>query len=123
MERYKTFEDLEVYKKSIAFTVQVFELIKTERINREFALNEQLKRATISITNNIAEGFERESDKEFIRFLYFAKASAGEVRNILNVLKETGILESGFYDEMRISIIEISKQLSNYIKFIKKRSL
>ena len=123
MERYKTFEDLEVYKKSIAFTVQVFELIRTERINREFALNEQLKRATLSITNNIAEGFERESDKEFIRFLYFAKASAGEVRNILNVLKETGILESRFYDEMRISIIEISKQLSNYIKFIKKRSL
>lgn len=85
-------------------------------------MNEQFKRATLSVTNNIAEGFERETDKEFIRFLYFSKASAGEVRNILNVSKETGLLEAHLYDEMKISIIEISKHLSNYIKF-KKRSL
>lgn len=122
MEKYKTFEDLEVYKKSISFTVKVFELIKSEKINREFALNDQLKRATLSISNNIAEGFERESDKEFIRFLYFAKASAGEVRNILNVLNETKLIASESYQDLRFLVIEISKQLSNYIKFIKRRS-
>lgn len=122
MEKYKTFEDLEVYKKSISFTVKVFELIKSEKVNREFALNDQLKRATLSISNNIAEGFERESDKEFIRFLYFAKASAGEVRNILNVLNETKLIASESYQDLRFLVIEISKQLSNYIKFIKRRS-
>ncbi|AVR44989.1 four helix bundle protein [Christiangramia fulva] len=122
MEQYKTFEDLEVYKKTVSFTVKIFELIKIENLNKEFALIDQLKRATLSISNNIAEGFERESDKDYVRFLYFSKASAGEVRNILNVMYEVKILSYDSYSELKSEIIEISKQLSNYIKFIKKRS-
>jgi four helix bundle protein len=122
MERFKTFEDLEVYKKSISFTVQIYELLKTSKLSKEFALNDQLKRATLSITNNIAEGFERDSDKEYIRFLYFSKASAGEVRNILNVMMEVKLIDEKSYFELKSLIIEISKQLSNYINFIRKRA-
>jgi len=122
MERFKTFEDLEVYKKSISFTVQIYELLKTSKLSKEFALNDQLKRATLSITNNIAEGFERDSDKEYIRFLYFSKASAREVRNILNVMMEVKLIDEKSYFELKSLIIEISKQLSNYINFIRKRA-
>ena len=122
MGNYKSFEDLEVYKKSISFTVKVFELQKKERLKREFALTDQLKRAALSISNNIAEGFERETDKEFVRFLYFSKGSAGEVRNILNVMKETEVLHEEEYSVLKAEIISISKQLSNYIKYIIKRN-
>ena len=84
-----TFEDLEVYKLTLAFTIKIFDLLNEKQFEREFSFKDQLKRATLSISNNIAEGFERETDKEYIRFLYFSKGSAGEVRNILNILKET----------------------------------
>lgn len=119
---YTSFEDLEVYKKTISFTAKLFKVIRSKEIAREYALSDQIKRATLSVLNNIAEGFERETDKEYIRFLYYSKASAGEVRNILNVMKETRLLERGLYEDFRASILEISKQLSNYIKYIKRRN-
>ncbi|EIJ38433.1 MULTISPECIES: four helix bundle protein [Galbibacter] len=87
-----TFEDLEVYKLTLAFTIKIFDLLNEKQFEREFSFKDQLKRATLSISNNIAEGFERETDKEYIRFLYFSKGSAGEVRNILNILKETNYI-------------------------------
>ncbi|MDT0649380.1 four helix bundle protein [Autumnicola edwardsiae] len=122
MSNYKSFEDLEVYQKAISFTVKIFKLQKSEKLRREFALTDQLKRATLSISNNIAEGFERETDKELVRFLYFSKGSAGEVRNILNVMKETKVLGDEEYVVLKNDIITISKQLSNYIKYIIKRN-
>ncbi|MEJ4089880.1 four helix bundle protein [Galbibacter orientalis] len=87
-----TFEDLEVYKLTLAFTIKIFDLLNEKQFERGFSFKDQLKRATLSISNNIAEGFERETDKEYIRFLYFSKGSAGEVRNILNILKETNYI-------------------------------
>ncbi len=82
---------------------------------------DQLRRATISISNNISEGFERETDKELIRFLYFSKGSAGEVRNLFNVMEEIGYFEKENLNEYRKEVLDISRQLANYIKFIKKR--
>ena len=122
MKKYSSFEDLEVYKAALAFTVKVFELLQEEVYKREFAFTDQLKRATLSITNNIAEGFERETDKELVRFLYFSKGSAGEVRNIINVLEAVEYLETEKAHILKDDIINISKQLSNYIKYVKKRN-
>ena len=75
------------------------------------------------ISNNIAEGFERETDKELIRYLYFSKGSAGEVRNILNVINAIGFINEDEYQELREKVMDISKQLSNYIKYVVKRDL
>ena len=82
---------------------------------------DQFRRATISISNNIAEGFERETDKELIRFLYFSKGSAGEVRNLFNVMVEIGYFEKEELKEYKEDVLNISRQLANYIKFVKKR--
>ena len=73
-------------------------------------------------TNKIAEGFERETDKELIRFLYIAKGSAGEVRNIIKVLNRIKYINEEEYNEFREKILIISKQLSNFIKYVIKRS-
>jgi len=122
MAGYTSFEDLEVYKATIKFTAKVFELLQKEEFKKEWAFTDQLKRATLSISNNIAEGFERETDKELVRFLYFSKGSAGEVRNIINVLKTLEYIKPEEGDNLKNDIIEISKQLSNYIKYVKRRS-
>lgn len=83
---------------------------------------DQLRRATISISNNISEGFERETDKELIRYLYFSKGSAGEVRNLFNVMDEIGYLETKELNEYKAIVLNISRQLANYIKYVKKRN-
>lgn len=121
MQPQKTFEDLRVYKDAINLTIQIYTLLKKRQFKTEFGLSDQLRRATLSISNNIAEGFERETDKELIRYLYFAKGSAGEVRNILNVIKAIEFINEDEYQELRGKVIDISKQLSNYIKYVVKR--
>ncbi|MEP6261137.1 MAG: four helix bundle protein [Gillisia sp.] len=123
MKLQKSFEDFKVYKDAINLTVHVYTLLKKEQFRSEFGLSDQLRRATLSISNNIAEGFERETDKELIRYLYFSKGSAGEVRNILNVINAIGFINEDEYQDLREKVIDISKQLSNYIKYVVKRDL
>jgi len=119
---YSSFEDLEVYKTTIKFTGQVYDLLKRSPLKEDFAMVDQVRRATISISNNISEGFERETDKELIRFLYFSKGSAGEIRNLFNLMEEVGYFKVEELVDYKKQVINISKQLANYIKYVKKRS-
>ena len=119
---YSSFEDLEVYKASVTSTGSIYKLLEKKPLKNDYALVDQLRRATISISNNISEGFERETDKELIRFLYFAKGSAGEVRNLFNLMIEIKYFEKSELANLKNDIIIISKQLANYIKYVKKRS-
>ncbi|CAN0587315.1 unnamed protein product [Ectocarpus sp. 12 AP-2014] len=116
---YSSFENLEVYKLSITFTGNIYRLLERQPLKNDFAMVDQLRRATIS--NNISEGFERETDKELIRFLYFAKGSSGEVRNLFNVMEEIRYFDKRELIEYRAQIVVISKQLANYIKYVKRR--
>jgi four helix bundle protein len=111
---------MEVYQKALSFGGKVYKLtLSNQQINKDFGLKDQLQRAALSISNNIAEGFERETKKELIRFLYFSKGSAGECRNMFNFLRLLEYInEDNFYD-YRNDVIEISKQLGNYIKYLK----
>jgi four helix bundle protein len=120
MAKYSSFEEMEVYQKALLFGVKVFKLTLTnENISKDFGLRNQLRRAALSISNNIAEGFERETKKELIRFLYFSKGSAGECRNMFNFLQTLDYInEENFYNHQN-DVIEISKQLANYIKYLK----
>jgi four helix bundle protein len=120
MAKYSSFEEMEVYQKALLFGVKVFKSTLTnENISKDFGLRDQLRRAALSISNNIAEGFERETKKELIRFLYFSKGSAGECRNMFNFLQTLDYInEENFYNH-RNDVIEISKKLANYIKYLK----
>ena len=119
---YSSFEDLKDYKTTVNFTAQVYDLLKKSPLKEDFAMVDQVRRATISISNNISEGFERETDKELIRFLYFSKGSAGEVRNLFNLMEEIGYFKAEELVDYKKQVINISKQLANYIKYVKKRS-
>ncbi len=71
----KSFEEFEVHKKGVLLTRQIFDLLNKSSIEKEFSFKDQLKRAVISITNNIAEGSEYNNNKQFVRYLKFAKGS------------------------------------------------
>jgi four helix bundle protein len=86
----KNFEDLNVWKQARQLTQEVYRLTKTEKFLKDFGLRDQIRRAAISVMSNIAEGFERGGNQEFVQFLYVAKASCGEVRSQLYVALDQG---------------------------------
>ncbi len=81
----KNFEDLEIWKDARLLTKAVYQLTKDVKFAKDFALRDQIRRAAVSVMSNIAEGFERGGNQEFIQFLYVAKASCGEARSQLYV--------------------------------------
>jgi four helix bundle protein len=80
---YQRFEDLPVWQKAIELAEQVYDLTEAPGFKGSFSLRDQIERAAISVSNNIAEGFERGTTKELLAFLYVARGSAGEVRSML----------------------------------------
>ena len=117
----KSFEDLDIYLKSFDFAVVIFELTSKKSINQNIV--NQLERAALSISNNIAEGFELQSNRQFVKFLYIAKGSCGECRNLLAVANKLNQIEDYKYLELKNNAIEISKQLANFIKYLKKSEI
>lgn len=107
MERrtIQKFEDLEVWKESCQLAVEVYHALKE---CKDFGLRDQLQRSSVSIPSNIAEGFERNSNKEFIQFLYISKSSCGELRTQLYISKAVSLI-----DEQTIEVlIERTRKIS-----------
>lgn len=92
-KKIETFEDLRVWQKGIELVKVIYLITKEGELSRDFGLPDQLRRASVSIPTNIAEGFERYSRKEYLNFLNIAKGSAGELRSLLRVALEVGYLE------------------------------
>ena len=114
----KSFEEFEVHKKGVVLTKSIFELLNKKSFDKEFGFKDQLKRAVISITNNIAEGSEYNNNRQFVRYLKYSKGSCAEVRNMLTLSRE---LQFCNQDDIQISYdicIEISQNLSNFIKYL-----
>ena len=84
--RYKRFEDLPVWNTAIDLAVAVFALTSKPQFKSQHSLRDQLERAAVSVSNNIAEGFERGTNNELLMFLYIARGSAGEVRSMCCLL-------------------------------------
>jgi len=114
--RIDKFEDIISWQKSKELTLLVYALFKS---NRYFSFIDQIKRASVSIGNNIAEGFERKSNKEFAHFLYIAKGSCGEVRSMLSIALELNYISNINYKKVSELSIEISKLISGLIKTLK----
>ena len=85
--KYKRFEDLPVWKSAIDLAVRIYALTDTHEFRSQRSLRDQLERAVVSISNNIAEGFERGTNQELLTFIYIARGSSGEVRSMLHLLE------------------------------------
>ena len=105
MSVVKSFEDLDIWKDGVRLSVQVYEQLKD---CRDFGLRDQLQRSAVSVPSNIAEGFERQTNKEFIQFLYIAKGSCGELRTQLFLASKVKVIS----EETAIKLIEEAKKLS-----------
>ena len=98
MGKITRFEEILAWQKAQDLAVEIYGLFDS---NRDFGFRDQICRATVSISNNIAEGFERETTKDFIRFLYMARASSGEVRSMLYLAERLKYIDTQTFDKLR----------------------
>lgn len=113
------FEDVIAWQKARDLTVLIY---KSFRDNRDFGFRDQIQRASVSVMNNIAEGFERKGEKEYCRYLYISKGSAGELRSMLYIAKDLNYIDNALYERFLANIEEISKMLAGLIRSIEKKS-
>jgi four helix bundle protein len=113
------FEDLEVWKKSHLLTVSIFKLLST---CKDYGFKDEITRASLSIPSNIAEGFVRFSNKDTIRFLYYAKASCAEVRAQIYVGRDIGLIAPDIASSWIVDVLSISKMLHGLIASYGRRS-
>lgn len=114
--KYQRFEDLPVWKAAIEFAVRVYALSAREEFKGHGSLRDQLERAAVSISNNIAEGFERGTTQELLTFLYISRGSAGEARSmlcLLDLLPNFANLKSEI-SNLRSLAVSISRQLGGW---------
>ena len=107
------FEDIISWQKSKELSILIYFAF---RDNRDFGFRDQIQRAVISISNNIAEGFERRSNKEFKQFLYIAKGSCGEARSMFHIAEALSYISKKEFEQFYNLGLEISKLLSGLIK-------
>ena len=111
--KIERFEDIIAWQKAKVMTVMIYELFEQ---CKDYSFKDQIQRASVSVMNNIAEGFERKTNNEFKQFLYIAKGSCGEVRSMLYLSKELKKIKETSFNDLFIQSEEISKILSGFIK-------
>jgi len=119
MGKVNRFEDLEVWQKGMQLAEDIYFVTRDEKFAREFSIKDQIIRASISISNNISEGFEYDNRKDFIKFLRYSKGSTGEVRNMLIYLKRIGLIKNEVYEKLTNDAVILSKQLFSFINYLK----
>ncbi len=111
--KIERFEDIIAWQKAKELAIHIY---KDFSDSTDFGFRDQIRRASVSVMNNIAEGYERKTNKEFKQFLFIAKGSCGEVRSMLYLAKELNkISENSFNKQFKLAE-EISKILSGLIK-------
>jgi len=117
MASVENFEDLKIWRDSRVFVNRIYDLSKSIK---DYGFNDQIQRASVSVMNNIAEGFERNSDKEFYRFLDIAKSSCVEVRSMIYLATDLGYISRKDSDDLISSAKILSGSIFNLMKYLKK---
>ena len=118
MSRITRFEDLDCWKQARIVVSSMYAVSNQGEMAKDFGTRDQLRRAALSIMNNIAEGFSRTSAKEFIRFLSISESSAAEVKSMLYVLSDLKYIDSIKSESLHLEIDEVRMQLRSFIKYL-----
>lgn len=119
MASAKDFEELAIFQKARELSKKIYPITQRGEFKYDTRFVQQIRAAVGSIMDNIAEGFERGGNKEFLNFLYIAKGSCGEVRSQLIRANDVGYLTPEEHDELYIECRKLSAGIMNFIKEIK----
>ncbi|HSP12787.1 MAG TPA: four helix bundle protein [Salegentibacter sp.] len=123
MGTIKQFEDLEIWQSAREICQIVFEMREKTNLKSDYRLYDQINGSSGSVMDNIAEGFERNGNREFIQFLSIAKSSRGETRSQLYRIVDRGYINEDVFENYKNKIISLSKQISGFIKYLQKSEL
>jgi len=112
------FEDLNIWKLSLMITRETYDLTSKKGFRMDFGLRDQVRRAIISVSSNIVEGFEKNNNNEFIRFLKIAKGSAGEARSQLYIALEVKYISKEEFNKANRDLISLSNQIGRFITYL-----
>jgi four helix bundle protein len=119
MSKINRFEDIEAWQKARNVVKSIYEITKTGLFSKDHCLKNQILRAAVSIPSNIAEGFSRHSNKEFVQFLFIAKSSAAEVQTQLYLAMDQKYITHNQFDDIYKELEITSKQISKFITYLK----
>jgi len=115
------FEDIEAWQEARVLVKYIYGIVSSNKsFSQDYGLREQIQRAAISIMSDIAEGYSRNTDKEFIHFLYIARGSVAEVQSQLYVAVDLGYISQDAFNNSYIKASEVAKLLNGFIKYLKK---
>jgi len=118
MTKVKKFEDVIAWQKARELVKMVYEMTQEGYFARDFSLKDQIRRAAVSIMSNIAEGFSRQTDKEFIQFLYIARGSVSETQSQLYVARDLGYIQIEEFNRVYETASEIARLITGFIRYL-----
>ncbi len=123
MATISKFEDIEAWQLARDMTKAIYVISNDGAFARDFGLRDQIRRASVSIMSNIAEGFERGGDKEFFQFVSLAKGSSGEVRAQLYVALDAGYIDQQTFSRLSDMATQINRMLAGLMKYLRSSEL
>jgi len=118
----KKFEELKIWKLALKITKEIYDLTNNKKeFSRDFKLRDQTRGAIISVSSNIVEGFEKNNNNEFIRFLKIAKSSVGEVRNQIYVALAINYITKEEFDKINEELEDLAGQIGGFIVYLEKK--
>lgn len=121
--KIQKFEELNIWKLGLEITKIVYDLTAKGNFSRDFGLRDQIRRAVVSISSNIVEGFEKNNNNEFVRFLKISKGSAGETRNQLYIALAVGYIEQNEFDILNKKLEDLAAQIGGFIVYLQKKKI
>jgi four helix bundle protein len=119
MSKVSRFEDLVVWQKARVLSFKVYQISADGPIIKDYGFKEQIRRSSVSISSNIAEGFERGGNKEFLQFLSIAKASAAETRSLLYLASDLEYISKAESDNLIAEASEVARMISSLMSYLK----
>ena len=118
MATIQRFEDIEAWKAARELSKAVYGVSSKGAFARDFALRDQIRSAVVSVMSNIAEGYERDGNREFCQFLSIAKGSAGEVRSQLYIALDAGYIDEEEFRRLSSLAIDVSRLLRGFMRYL-----
>ena len=117
--KFRRFEEMPVWQDARKLTAMIYRLTQGPKLARDFGLRDQLQRSAVLVMSNIAEGYERATNKELLLFISYAKGSAGEIRSQLYVALDLNYINENQFQEGHALCVLVSSQLTRFANYLK----
>lgn len=118
MAKIEKFEDLEIWNKSREICIDIETLFETTNLGKRFSIRDQMDRSSGSIMDNIAEGFERNGNREFVNFLSFSKGSCGELKSQLYRALDKKLISQNEFENLAVKIELVKNKIGAFMKYL-----